>query len=131
MWIPKWLKNIVVKSLIGVVEDKVAEYVTVANITNLITTAANAGIEKASKNLSDERVGKICDGCSTAGNALRQLADALNPSGPEGRTISTEEAQIIMAGIQSACGVVITQEWLDERRKALLADIKEKLGVPA
>lgn len=129
MWIPNWLKNIVIKSLIGVVDEKMAEYVTVSNITGLITTAANAGIEKASKGLSDETVAKICDGCSTAGNALRQLADALNPSGPEGRAISTEEAQIIMAGIQSACGVVITQEWLDERRKGLMADIKAKLGI--
>ena len=131
MWIPKWLKNIVVKSLFGVVEGKVAEYVTVANITNLIKAAANTGIEKASKGLSDESLRKICDGCSTAGNALMQLADALNPTGPEGRAISMEEAQVIMAEIQRACGVIITQEWLDERSKDLISDIKAKLGISA
>ena len=130
MWLPKWIKNAIVNTCIEIAEDKIGKYLTVDCITKYILDAVNGAIEKAASanGVSDKALAKICKGCAIGGRVLTGLSEALNPNGPGGKSVTEDEASTILNDAATACGCVLTQEWIDSKKSDFFKQVKVKLG---
>ena len=64
-----------------------------------------------------------------ASKAANDLADAIDPDGQQGKGISPEELEVVLADVQAAFGNLVTEEMLAGWRAKLKAFVREKIGL--
>lgn len=107
--IPKFVR----RSIFEVVDAQIREYASVEAIKGYAVLGVNAAIDAAKDKANPETVEKWANGCEKGAKVFNTVAAAIKPSSEDGMNISAEEGKQIVDNIEEACGVLVSQEFID------------------
>lgn len=110
-------------------EQKIDEYLTAKMGRQLALDAVNTALNSSEDWWTDARCRQVARGLKLASKAANDLADAIDPDGQQGKGISPEELETVLADVQAAFGNLVTEEMLASWRAKLKAFVREKIGL--
>ena len=127
----KWLNplNWFKKAAATAIDQKVDEVMTLRNGKMLVVAGVNDVILLTENKWSDDECRRYARGFRLAGKALTDLADAIDPDGDDGRKLSADEFEVLMADALAAFGTVLDEASAERVRNTVKGYVHEKLGV--
>ena len=120
-----WIKRAIASSIY----DAIDENVTLAKGKFLVVDGVNLAVTASEQMWTDDQCRTFSRGCRLASKALENFAEAIDPDGVDGRRISVDEFELLIGDVQSAFGVLVSEEKVEETREYLKGKIREKLGL--
>lgn len=113
-WIIKIIPKSIRRMIFNAVDAELREYINVEAIKGYAVGAANTAILATKDKVDPAKMTRWCNGLESGSRAFATISKALNPNGEGGMTITEAEGEEIIAHIETACGSIVTEGWLDE-----------------
>ena len=126
----KWLNplNWFRTSVAEAVDRKVDEVVTVSKGKELLVAGVNKVVSLSEGKWDDAECAKYSRALKLAGKALTDLGDAIDPESEEGRSLSADEFEVLLADGMSAFGSFADEDLAARVRGEIKNYIHEKIG---
>lgn len=120
-----WIRSAVASAI----EKQVDEYLTMKQGRQLVLDLVNNAINASDEWWSDAKCRKVSRGVKLAAQAANDFAAAVDPDGADGKRITADELDSLIADTQAAFGNLVDEEWLADARAKVKAFVRQKLGL--